>query len=69
MSGFSAPPQKAIWGTSTNNAYLLGLSGVDAIVENNIMLKWCTRRSSNIRVLGVSSLIQDGDLRILDSCS
>jgi len=33
MSRFSALPQKAIWGTSANNAYLLGLSGIDALDE------------------------------------
>jgi hypothetical protein len=88
MTRFSAPPQKAILGTSTNNAYLLGLSGIDALdeqvlreilhhsrggmtytVQNNIMLKWCTGRSSRIRVLGAPSPIQDGDLKILGSCS
>ena len=33
MTEFSAPPQKAILGTSTNNAYLLGLSGIDTLDE------------------------------------
>jgi hypothetical protein len=32
MTGFSAP-QKAILGTSTDNAYLLGLYGIDALDE------------------------------------
>ena len=33
MTEFSAPPQKAILGTLTNNAYLLGLSGIDTLDE------------------------------------